>query len=80
MRMSQASVVASRNFRFAKALAIVFVFSGHFGTGIPGFWMLVSIGLFVFAFSSAYFTSAKYHEVLDLRAFWKCKLLRLSLL
>ncbi|HUT57308.1 MAG TPA: acyltransferase family protein [Phycisphaerae bacterium] len=75
--MSQASAVASRNFRFAKALAIVLVFSGHFGTGIPGFWMLVSIGLFVFAFSSAYFTSAKYHEDLDLRAFWKSKLLRL---
>lgn len=68
---------ASRNFEIAKAVAILLVFTGHFRTGIQGFWIPVSVGLFVFGFSSAYFTSAKYHDSFRLGQFWEKKLYRL---
>ncbi|MGB2755458.1 MAG: acyltransferase family protein [Phycisphaerae bacterium] len=67
----------SRNFELAKAVAILLVFTGHFGTGIGFFWVAVSIGLFVFGFSSAYFTSAKYHDSFRFGPFWERKLHRL---
>ena len=68
----------SFNFRVARAVAILLVFTGHFGTGIAFFWVPVSIGLFVFGFSSAYFTSAKYHGRFQMAAYWKKKLYRLG--
>jgi len=67
-----------QNFAFARAVAILLVFAGHFGTGIEFFWVAVTVGLFVFSFSSGYFTSAKYHGAWDLGAFWRNKLLRLG--
>jgi len=44
---------ASYNFGIAKAVAILLVFTGHFGTGVDFFWIPVRLGLFVFGFSSA---------------------------
>ena len=69
---------ASYNFGIAKAVAILLVFTGHFGTGVDFFWIPVALGLFVFGFSSAYFTSAKYHDSLRLGPFWRNKLYRLA--
>jgi len=68
----------SENFEIAKAVAILLVVTGHFGTGIEFFWVGPALGLFVFGFSSAYFTSAKYHDELRLWPFWRNKLDRLG--
>ena len=54
----------SRNFQIAKVLAILLVVVGHFGLGVS-LWQLVTVGLFVFGFSSGYFTSAKYRDPND---------------
>ena len=57
---------ASRNFEAAKVAAILVVFAAHFaGDALPWLWIPASVALFVFAFSSACFTSAKYHDRLD---------------
>ncbi|HUU91115.1 MAG TPA: acyltransferase family protein [Phycisphaerae bacterium] len=68
----------SENFDVARAVAILLVVTGHFGTGIALFWVGPTVGLFVFGFSSAYFTSAKYDERLRLGPFWRNKLDRLA--
>jgi len=51
----------SYNFKVAKVIAILTVAAGHF-LHLQGFWIAVTAGLFVFAFSSGYFTSLKYHD------------------
>jgi hypothetical protein len=75
--MSETNATMSYNFEVAKVVAILLVFTGHFHTGVEGFWIIVSIGLFVFGFSSAFFTSAKYHDVFHFKPFWKNKAVRL---
>jgi peptidoglycan/LPS O-acetylase OafA/YrhL len=75
--MKESLETTSRNFRVAKPAAIVLVMLGHFATGIPGFWMLVTVGLFVFGFSSGYFTSLRYHEGFRWGPFWRRKAVRL---
>lgn len=68
----------SRNFSFAKVVAIFTVTAGHWFSGTI-LWIPVTYGLFVFAFSSGYFTSALYGDQIDRRRFWRKKLERLGL-
>lgn len=69
---------ASRNFSFAKVVAILTVMTGHWFTGTI-LWIPVTFGLLVFAFSSGYFTSAIYGTKVQHRHFWRKKLERLGL-
>lgn len=71
------SSTVSRNYSFAKVLAILTVTTGHWFTGTI-LWIPVTFGLFVFAFSSGYFTSALYGERVDRGQFWRKKLERLG--
>ena len=75
--MGSISHNTSLNFHAAKVLCILLVAVGHFGVGVS-LWMPITVALFVFAFSSGFFTSAKYHDSFDFRTFWKKKLLRLG--
>lgn len=72
------SVTASRNYSLAKVIAILTVTAGHWFTGTI-LWIPVTFGLFVFAFSSGYFTSALYGERVARGRFWRKKLERLGL-
>jgi hypothetical protein len=68
----------SFNFSLAKVVAILLVVFGHWGVNSL-FWIPVTFGLFVFAFSSAYFTSRIYGLNVDTGRFWRRKLERLGL-
>jgi hypothetical protein len=68
----------SLNFSVAKVIAIFMVVAGHWFAGTI-LWIPVTFGLFVFAFSSAYFTSRIYGVELDRKRFWRKKLERLGL-
>lgn len=68
----------SLNFSLAKVIAIFTVMAGHWFTGTI-LWIPVTFGLFVFAYSSGYFTARIYGSTIDLRQFWKKKLERLGL-
>lgn len=67
----------SENFTLAKFLAIILVSTGHYFDGSL-LWVPVTVGLFVFAFASGYFTSIKHSRSLPLKAFWIAKLKRLG--
>jgi hypothetical protein len=69
---------ASLNFSVAKVIAIFTVLAGHWFSGTI-LWIPVTFGLFVFAFSSGYFTSKIYGVKLDRGRFWRKKLERLGL-
>jgi hypothetical protein len=69
---------ASLNFSVAKVIAIFTVLAGHWFSGTI-LWIPVTFGLFVFAFSSGYFTSKIYGDKLDRARFWRKKLERLGL-
>lgn len=69
---------ASLGFSVAKVIAIFTVAAGHWFSGTI-LWIPVTFGLFVFAFSSAYFTSLIYGLKLDRKRFWRKKLERLGL-
>jgi hypothetical protein len=75
---AQPHAAASRNYSFAKVIAILTVTAGHWFTGTI-LWIPVTFGLFVFAFSSGYFTSARYGERVERTTFWRRKLERLGL-
>jgi hypothetical protein len=68
---------ASFNYRVAKVLAIYMVVTGHWFGG--PLWIPVTVGLFLFAFSSGMFTACRYGHQLDRAAFWRNKLQRLGL-
>ncbi|MFT4174285.1 MAG: hypothetical protein QM639_17100 [Rhodocyclaceae bacterium] len=70
------SHAVSENFRYAKLLAILLVATGHFFEGSL-LWLPVTVGLFVFAFSSAYFTAQRYGAHRLGGAFWAAKVQRL---
>lgn len=70
------SEAISESFLVAKFLAIVLVISGHYFEGSP-LWIPVTIGLFVFSFSSGYFTAERYSDCVDIKQFWIGKLQRL---
>ncbi len=69
-------VDVSYNFSLAKVLAILMVVAGHYFSGI--LWIPTTFALFVFAFSSGYFTARKYRNNFSLQRFWEAKIVRLS--
>jgi len=76
--IARVSANASHNFSVAKVIAILTVMAGHWFTGTI-LWIPVTFGLFVFAFSSAYFTARIYGVAIDRARFWRKKLERLGL-
>jgi hypothetical protein len=68
----------SFNFAVAKVVAILLVVTGHFFDGSL-LWIPVTVGLFVFAYSSAYFTTKKYAVDFEQKAFWANKIGRLAI-
>lgn len=73
-KLDQARI--SRNYSLAKVLSILAVVSGHFFDG-SRLWLFATIGLSIFAFSSAYFTAQRYRPPIALGPYWRTKLLRL---
>jgi hypothetical protein len=72
------SSAVSHNYSLAKVIAIFTVAAGHWFAGSL-LWIPVTFGLFVFAFSSGYFTSRIYGVRIDRGRFWRKKLERLGL-
>lgn len=68
----------SRNFSIAKVLAIFVVVASHWFKEVD-LWILSTVALFLFGFSSAFFTGRIYGVELEMAAFWKNKLRRLGL-
>ena len=66
----------SESFSVAKFLAILLVVTGHYFEGSL-LWIPVTIGLFVFSFSSGYFTSERYFGHIAIKKFWAGKFKRL---
>ncbi len=71
------SETTSNNFTIAKVLSIFMVATGHWFTNTI-LWIPVTFGLFIFAFSSSFFTFKIYGENTDHRVFWQKKLKRLG--
>lgn len=69
----------SFNFAVAKVLAILLVVTGHYLVEYSILWVPVTVGLFIFAYSSAYFTSKKYGSNIPLFGFWWNKATRLAI-
>lgn len=69
---------ASFNFSVAKVVAIFTVVAGHWFTGTV-LWIPVTFGLFIFAFSSGYFTARIYGVNLNRAQFWRKKIDRLAI-
>lgn len=67
----------SINFSVAKGGAALIVMAGHIGTGIPDYWVVVTVGLLVFSISSGYFTWLRYHDKFEWQRFWRRKVARL---
>ncbi len=67
----------SANFQCAKVLSIIMVMVGHYYKEFPYLWVPVTMGLFVFAFSSGFFTAAKYQPGFDHKKFWNRKFHRI---
>ena len=67
----------SYNFSIAKVLSILTVVAGHYFGGL--LWIPTTIALFIFAFSSGYFSSSKYTGDFSVGKFWKAKVVRLGL-
>ncbi|MDB5747511.1 MAG: hypothetical protein JWP72_2359 [Massilia sp.] len=68
----------SLNFSVAKVIAILAVVASHWFRGM-NMWTLATIALFLFGFSSSFFTGRIYGHNVDIRAFWKKKLQRLGI-
>jgi surface polysaccharide O-acyltransferase-like enzyme len=67
----------STNISAAKGGAALIVMAGHIGTGIPNYWVVVTVGLLVFSISSGYFTWLRYHDNFQWQRFWRRKVARL---
>jgi len=72
----------SYNFSVAKVCSLVAVVLGHFAQvshhpSMSVLWIPTQIGLFIFAFSSGYFTGWKYTDKFSVRRFWHAKIPRL---
>ena len=72
------SPLVSHNFAIAKVLAILLVASRHFFAA-PLLWIPAAVALFVFAWSSALFTTIKHSRDISVATFWLNKLRRLGL-
>lgn len=67
----------SYNFSASKVLAILLVVTAHYFSGNL-LYIPTTVALFVFAFSSGYFSILKYHGDFSIGKFWKAKLTRLG--
>ncbi|MFK3739384.1 hypothetical protein [Massilia sp. TN1-12] len=67
---------ASFNYSVFKVVAILTVVASHWFADLP-LWIPTVVGLFIFTFSSALFTTRIYGSKLDVRSFWQKKLQRL---
>ena len=67
----------SYNFEIAKVVAILVVAVAHFFSGSV-LWVPATMGLFLFGFSSAFFTALKYQGGFSKKKFWKNKFSRLG--
>ncbi|MBW8028492.1 MAG: acyltransferase family protein [Ferrovum sp.] len=77
MSNDQKSSDISYNFSAAKVLSILMVATAHYFTGTL-LWIPTTVALFVFAFSSGYFSASKYYGNFSKSKFWKAKLTRLG--
>lgn len=68
---------ASSNFQIAKVVGILTVATAHFFSDTM-LWVPSSVALFIFGFSSAYFTHLKYSQHLDVIPYWTNKISRLG--
>jgi len=68
----------SRNFTVAKFFSILIVVFGHYPKPFD-IWVIVTIGLLIFAYSSGFFTYLKYNGDFDKKKFLWNKIERLSL-
>lgn len=78
-RTDQESV--SFNFSVFKVLSILCVVSSHWPSAVNlplPLWIPTTIGLFIFSFSSGFFTTRIYGVDVDVRAFWAKKVERLA--
>ncbi|WP_031595284.1 acyltransferase family protein [Ferrovum myxofaciens] len=66
----------SYNFSVTKVMCILMVATAHYFGGL--LWIPTTVALFVFAFSSGYFSASKYHGDFSISRFWKAKLIRLG--
>lgn len=69
--------IVSRNFETLKVLSILAVVAGHFFPQTR-LWLLSSIGLLIFGFSSGFFTAHLYGNAAELRSFLLNKVRRLG--
>lgn len=67
----------SQNFSVAKVLSILKVLTGDCFSEIA-LWVSTTVALFVFGFSSGFFTAAKYSESVSIYIFWRRKIDRLA--
>ena len=67
----------SYNFSVAKVGAILMVATAHYFPGSV-LWIPTTVALFVFAFSSGFFTAQKYSGDFSVRAFWRAKVVRIG--
>ncbi len=68
----------SQNFTVAKFLSILLVVLGHFPKSFD-IWVVVTIGLLVFSYSSGFFTFLKYNGDFDKKLFLLRKAERLAI-
>lgn len=66
----------SFNYSLFKVLSILMVVTSHWFSNLP-LWLPTTVGLFIFAFSSALFTMRSNGAQFDVAAFWRKKLQRL---
>ncbi len=69
----------SRNFTLLKSMSILLIVVAHFYKDIHILWVPAALGLFIFAYSSAYFTSVKYNETYDMKKYFVKKIYRLGI-
>jgi len=68
----------SKNFTAAKLFSILIVVFGHLPKSFD-IWVIVTIGLLIFSYSSGFFTYLKYHGDFDKKKFVVSKIRRLGL-
>lgn len=69
----------NHNIQFLKVLSIILVVIGHSDLLPINIWIPVTWGLFIFSFSSGYFTYRKYNNNYNIKYFWVNKFKRLGI-
>ncbi len=65
----------SNNFNFSKIISIYIVVIGHYFGGV--LWIPTAVSLFIFAFSSGFFTATRYRGQFKYKKYWIAKINRL---